>query len=61
MSAWWNKALELAARGEAAALVTVCSVSGSAPRADVRKVSVPSSTERKRKRRLIIDESFWAG
>jgi xanthine dehydrogenase accessory factor len=32
MSGWWNRALELAARGEAAALVTVCSVSGSAPR-----------------------------
>lgn len=32
MSAWWSKALECAARGEAAALVTVCSVAGSAPR-----------------------------
>ena len=32
MSARWRKALELAARGEAAALVTVCSVAGSAPR-----------------------------
>ena len=32
MNAWWHKALELAARGEAAALVTVCSVAGSAPR-----------------------------
>lgn len=32
MSAWWSKALEIAARGEAAALVTVCSVAGSAPR-----------------------------
>ena len=32
MSAWWHKALELAARGDAAALVTVCSVAGSAPR-----------------------------
>ena len=32
MSAWWLKALDLAARGERAALVTVCSVAGSAPR-----------------------------
>jgi xanthine dehydrogenase accessory factor len=32
MNRWWNRALEFAARGEAAALVTVCSVSGSAPR-----------------------------
>lgn len=32
MSAWWNKALEFAQRGEPAVLVTVCSVAGSAPR-----------------------------
>lgn len=32
MSRWWTKAMERAARGEAAALVTVCSVAGSAPR-----------------------------
>ncbi|MEI9886458.1 MAG: xanthine dehydrogenase accessory protein XdhC [Rhizomicrobium sp.] len=32
MSAWWRAALERAASGEAAALVTVCSVAGSAPR-----------------------------
>ncbi|HEY0303039.1 MAG TPA: xanthine dehydrogenase accessory protein XdhC [Rhizomicrobium sp.] len=32
MSAWWREALERAGRGEAAALVTVCSVAGSAPR-----------------------------
>jgi xanthine dehydrogenase accessory factor len=32
MNRWWNRALEMAARGEAAALVTVCAVSGSAPR-----------------------------
>jgi xanthine dehydrogenase accessory factor len=32
MNQWWNRALEFAARGEPAALVTVCSVAGSAPR-----------------------------
>jgi len=32
VSAWWNRALEFAVRGEPAALVTICSVAGSAPR-----------------------------
>jgi xanthine dehydrogenase accessory factor len=32
MTAWWSRALAFASRGEAAALVTVCSVAGSAPR-----------------------------
>jgi xanthine dehydrogenase accessory factor len=32
MSGWWQRAAELIARGERAALVTICSVAGSAPR-----------------------------
>ena len=45
MSAWWTKALELAARGEVAALVTVCSVSGSAPREAGAKMLVWQSSQ----------------
>ncbi len=32
MSGWWQQAADLIARGEPAALVTICSVAGSAPR-----------------------------
>lgn len=43
MSAWWQIASDLAARGEPAVLVTVCTVEGSAPREPGAKMLVWAS------------------
>lgn len=40
MSEWWQQAAELARRGEASVLVTICSVAGSAPRETGTKMLV---------------------